>query len=120
MSEEKKHSALPGLFLPASMFVGLGIGLALGNPGVGVLLGMGVGFLLIGLLRTKVEPVKVRIPSSVFGYFAILLGKALVITGVGLIFYPELLHPYISGIFIVLFGLGFVMLGVKVVRKEKR
>jgi len=119
MPEEKKHSALQGLLFPASMFFGLGIGLAFGNPGVGVLIGMGAGFLLMGLVRTKAEPVKIRIPSSIFGYFLILLGIALVITGTGLIWYLKLLYPYIAGVFIALFGVGFIIFGAKAVKKEK-
>ncbi len=119
MPEEKKGGALRGLLFPASMFFGLGIGLAFGNPGVGVLIGMGVGFLLMGLVRTKAEPVEIMIPSSIFGYFIMLLGIALVITGTGLIWYPNLLYPYITGAFIALFGVGFITLGVKAVKKEK-
>ncbi len=118
MSEEKKHRALPHLLFPASMFIGLGIGLALGNPGVGVLIGMGAGFLLMGLVRTKIEPVEVRIPSSIFGYFVILLGIALVITGTGIIWYLELLYPYIAGVFVALFGLGFIILGARAVKRS--
>ena len=119
MPEEKKYGALRGLLFPASMFFGLGIGLAFGNPGVGVLIGMGAGFLLMGLVRTKVEPVEVKIPSSIFGYFLMLLGIALVITGTGLIWYINLLYPYIAGVFIALFGLGFIILGIKAVKKAR-
>jgi len=38
-----------GLFIPAGLFIGLVIGLILGNPGVGVLIGLGAGFLASAL-----------------------------------------------------------------------
>jgi len=48
--EKKKKDKDPGgLFFVGSLFVGLGIGMYFGRPDVGVLTGLGVGFILMGL-----------------------------------------------------------------------
>ena len=47
-SKQEDHS---GLFIPAGLFLGLGIGLFYGNPGTGVLIGLGVGFLGMAIAK---------------------------------------------------------------------
>ena len=42
-------SNLDGYLIPGSLLTGLGIGLSLGNPGVGCLVGLGAGFLLTSI-----------------------------------------------------------------------
>jgi hypothetical protein len=112
MAEEKHHGS-SGLFIPACLFLGLGIGLAFGQAGVGVLIGLGVGFVAMSFVKIKSEPTEVTLPSSTAGYFLVLLGLALVVTGIGLIFFPTALYPYIVGVFIALFGIGFIFVGSK-------
>lgn len=52
MSEAKreKQNDIGALFIPGGLLLGLGIGIALGNPGAGLLIGLGGGFLLWALL----------------------------------------------------------------------
>ncbi|MFO0955485.1 MAG: hypothetical protein U0526_03035 [Candidatus Saccharibacteria bacterium] len=52
MSEEKrdKKNDAGALFIPGGLLLGLGIGIALGNPGAGLLIGLGGGFMLWALL----------------------------------------------------------------------
>ncbi|MFZ5955554.1 MAG: hypothetical protein ACOYT4_03940 [Nanoarchaeota archaeon] len=40
-----------GLFIPAGIFLGLGIGLLLGNAGAGFLIGLGLGFLAMAIAK---------------------------------------------------------------------
>ncbi len=47
--KRKKDKDPGGLFFVGSLFVGLGIGMYFGRPDVGVLTGLGVGFILMGL-----------------------------------------------------------------------
>lgn len=117
MAEEKHHGS-SGLFIPACLFLGLGIGLAFGHAGVGVLVGLGVGFVAMAFVKIKSEPTEVKLPSSAGGYFFVLVGIALIITGAGIVFFPERLYPYILGVFIALFGIGFLLLGVKAIGKK--
>jgi len=42
---KKKEAKIVGFLFPAGLFIGLGIGLYYGRPDVGVLIGLGVGFL---------------------------------------------------------------------------
>ena len=49
----KKKWAASGLFIPAGLFVGMGIGWALGYLVQGLLVGLGAGFLVMALARLK-------------------------------------------------------------------
>jgi hypothetical protein len=109
MSEEKDRGRVSGLVFVACMFIGAGIGLACGRPDVGGAIGMGIGFILMAFVRTREEPVEIRIPSSASAYFLIVLGIAFVVAGLGIIYFPDVLYPYMVGIFVILFGLGFVI-----------
>ena len=51
--ETKKKWEASGLFIPAGLFVGLGIGWALGYLVQGLLVGLGVGFLAMALTRLR-------------------------------------------------------------------
>jgi len=117
MTEEKGKDGGSGLIFVACMFIGGGLGLAFGRPDVGGAIGMGIGFLLMAFVRTKAEPVEVKIPSSASGYFLILLGIALIVTGPGLIYYPNILYPYIAGILIALLAVGLIIFGSKMVKR---
>ena len=119
MTEEKGKDGVSGLIFVACMFIGGGLGLAFGRPEVGGAIGMGIGFLLMAFVRTKAEPVEVKIPSTASGYFLILLGIALIVTGPGLIYYPDILYPHIAGTFIALLGIGLIIFGSKTVKREK-
>ncbi|CAM3807181.1 hypothetical protein [Alkalicoccus chagannorensis] len=50
---------MQGLFIPAGLFIGMGIGLVFDAPDVGLFIGMGVGFLLMPvykLVQLRVQP----------------------------------------------------------------
>ena len=49
----KKKWAVSGLFIPAGLFVGMGIGWALGYLVQGLLIGLGTAFLAMALVRLK-------------------------------------------------------------------
>jgi hypothetical protein len=56
MSEEKnkKPDDMGVLFIPGGCLLGLGVGLTTNNPGAGVLIGLGAGFILwaiTGIIR---------------------------------------------------------------------
>jgi hypothetical protein len=42
-----------GIFIPAGIFIGLGIGMFAGNVAAFLMLGLGVGFILMYLFRKK-------------------------------------------------------------------
>lgn len=55
MSEEKdkykKGWDISGVFVPAGLFIGMGVGWALGHMVPGLLAGLGVGFLLMAVAQ---------------------------------------------------------------------
>jgi hypothetical protein len=51
--ETKKKWEVSGLFIPAGLFIGMGIGWALGYLVQGLFIGLGVGFLGMALARLK-------------------------------------------------------------------
>ncbi len=49
--ESKKKWAISGLFIPAGLFIGLGIGWALNYGVQGLFIGLGAGFLGMAIVR---------------------------------------------------------------------
>ena len=49
--ESKKRWAVSGLFIPAGLFIGMGIGWALGYLAQGLFIGLGAGFLAMAIVR---------------------------------------------------------------------
>lgn len=47
----KNGSSVSGLFFVGCMFIGVGMGFFFGNIPVGALIGMGIGFLVMGIIR---------------------------------------------------------------------
>lgn len=52
MKKEKREKSndVGGLFIPGGLLLGLGVGIATGNPGAGLLIGLGAGFIAWALL----------------------------------------------------------------------
>jgi hypothetical protein len=50
---KSRQSDLAGLVFVAALFIGLAGGLAFGRPDVGVLLGLGVGFAAMALVKLR-------------------------------------------------------------------
>ncbi|HEY8108680.1 MAG TPA: hypothetical protein VIF43_01595 [Patescibacteria group bacterium] len=53
MAKGKNKGDVSGVAFVGCMFVGLGIGVAFGHSNVGVLVGLGVGFLAMAVLRSQ-------------------------------------------------------------------
>ncbi len=58
-AEEKKKSSrrweVGGVFIPAGLFIGMGIGWALGYMVQGLFVGLGAGFLVMGLVAAFIR-----------------------------------------------------------------
>ena len=103
------------------MFLGLGIGMLFGNAGAGVIIGMGVGFILSELFERRgaieYEEVKKRIKRN-YGIRLTsgLLGILFIFIGVMLALYPGALEIliqefgyYIGAVIILLLGIFFLL-----------
>lgn len=119
--EERKEHEFEGLAFVACMFIGAGIGLAFGRPDVGGAIGMGVGFLLMGLMqakRVKPTPVTISLPKS-FGQIVLsTIGILVIVCGLCLLYNPKLLYPYVVGIGMV--AIGILILASGLIRWHKR
>lgn len=49
--EENKKWAVSGVFIPAGLFIGMGVGWAMGHMVQGLFIGLGAGFLAMGIVR---------------------------------------------------------------------
>ncbi len=97
------------------MFIGLGVGMIFGKAGAGVLIGMGVGFILASLVGRVERRYVIRVPRSIASAVLVALGAAFIMLGLeslGLI--PEAATKVIWGLFFVLLGIALVALGFKV------
>jgi hypothetical protein len=52
-AKEPKRKGISGLFIPAGLFLGMGIGWIFGYLVQGLLIGLGVGFLAMAIVRLK-------------------------------------------------------------------
>ena len=50
MAKEKNDAA--GLFIPAGLFIGFGLGFIINNVPAGMFVGLGIGFLLLAIAKT--------------------------------------------------------------------
>jgi hypothetical protein len=53
--KNKKKWEVSGLFIPAGLFIGMGIGWVLGYLIQGLFIGLGVGFLAMAIVRLKAD-----------------------------------------------------------------
>ena len=121
MSEEKKGREIAGLIFVACMFIGAGIGLLFERPDVGGAIGMGVGFLLMGVLRVKrVKPSEatISLPRS-FGQVALcLVGALMIVLGLFILYCPELIYPYLVGVGVIIIGVLIILAGLIGIRSK--
>ena len=122
-SEEREHRKedrdVGGLLIPAGLFIGLGIGLLVGRPDVGVLAGLGAGFLGMAFVRAREAPVEVHVPSRSGDLLMILIGIMFVIAAIGLLYFPDQVFPYLGAAFLVLLGIWFLLRGLGGFRRER-
>ena len=51
--KERNKNEVPGYFFVGCIVTGMGISFALGNMPVGLFIGLGIGFITMGLMRYK-------------------------------------------------------------------
>jgi hypothetical protein len=122
MDEEKGHRrghrGTGGFLIPAGLFIGLGAGLLVGRPDVGVLVGLGAGFVGMAFVRGREEGVEMHAPGRSGEIIAIVIGILFILAGIGLVYFPFQIYPYIGAGFLVLLGLWFLLRGLGGYRRE--
>ena len=115
MDGEEGARHLAGMVFVACMFIGAGIGLIFDRPDVGGAIGMGVGFLLMGLIkagRVKVQPVAIGLPRTLPPALMIVLGGFMVAAGVLMVYKPEWLYPYVASLAAISLGVLVLAAGL--------
>jgi len=107
------------------MFLGIGLGLLVERPDVGLFVGMGLGFIVMALLRGGVEEKGVEttlrpppLPASGRLGAALLLGLGAIFLTLGTVQLLGLAVPegVVSALFLVALGLGFLWWGASALR----
>ncbi len=125
--EEKKGTAgrawiLAVLSFIACILFGTGIGLLLDRPDVGAPIGVGAGFLVMGLIGARVvepSPITISLPRSFVRVLFSIAGALIIVCGVFVLYDVELLYPWIAGISIIVVGLVFFLGGLIGTRKRE-
>jgi len=116
-----------GLVFVGLMFLGAGVGLLVGHTGAGALIGMGLGFVAMALLRegaegksAEVPPCRPPLPAG--GWFGAvpLLGLGVIFTAIGITLLLGLAVPWrtIGALFTVLMGIAFLWWGASLLRAK--
>ena len=103
-------------FIPAGVLIGLGVGILLNYPGPGVLIGLGLGFLASSFGRSEdSDPSEAAPPSAIKGlnWIMLLVGIFMILIGIGLVWTPPVIWPYLVAAFLILLGIGFIVRGFR-------
>jgi len=104
----------------ACMFMGLGVGMILGDGGPGVIIGMGVGFLLGSFIKIR-KRVSISLPRSVGGIALTIIGIGFISLGLSMIGYlPHQILQYAGGIVFVGLGLLLIIVGASNLKKSSK
>jgi uncharacterized membrane protein HdeD (DUF308 family) len=112
MHEKRRNRGIGGIFIPAFLFIGLGIGLLFNLAAVGALVGLGVGFIAMAVARSRDIQVTNK-PSSVSVLITILLGVLFILAGIGTVYFPVLIWPYLGAAVLILLGIWFIFRGYR-------
>jgi hypothetical protein len=104
-------------FIPAGILIGLGVGLLVNYPGPGVLIGLGCGFIASALIHHE-EPGPSAAAPGFCGlagrnWISLLIGFFMILIGIGLVWQPVLIWPYLIAILLILLGIGFALRGIR-------
>ena len=105
-----------GLVFVACIFFGPGAGLLFGRPDVGACIGVGVGFLAVGIIQLKgikPTPVTISLPKSFGQVVFCVIGVLVIVCGLCILYdRQDLLYPYVEGIGIVIVGALILLSGL--------
>ena len=112
-SPEGKERDIHDTLLLAFIFLGLGIGLAYGQPGTGLLIGAGIGILARGYTKYGNDRKMVSASLGVASYIIFLLGVYFIFLGISLIEGIIWFYPYAASVPLVLIGLILLIIFFK-------
>ena len=111
--EEQGHRRRHGrhFLIPAGALIGLGAGLIAGYPWPGIIIGIGLGFIAQGFLKpvggTEPDSTSTHCYGHGEPWISLMIGLFLIIIGIGIIWAPVKIWPYIIGIMLIILGIMF-------------
>ena len=116
MSQERRGGWSWEIFV-GIMFIGLGLGQILGDPGAGVLFGMGFGFILASLIRIESGKISITPPKTLVGLIFVGIGLFFIMLGLWTLGYiPIVALRYVEAVASILFGILLIIGGLKLIR----
>jgi len=112
MHGNRREKRMGGIFIPAFLFIGIGIGLLVGQPAVGALTGIGIGFIAMAAMRTR-ERMSTGLHSDAPEFISFIVGLMFIVAGIGLVYFPKMLWPYLGAAVLILIGLWFMFRGYR-------
>lgn len=119
MQEKKERVGrawtLAGLSFVACILFGTGIGLLFGRPDVGGPIGVGAGFLVLGLIGVRIvepTPITMNLPRSFARVILCIVGALVIVCGLCILYNADLLYPWVAGIGTVIMGLAIFLGGL--------
>jgi uncharacterized membrane protein HdeD (DUF308 family) len=111
---EHRHNRY-GFFIPGGILIGLGTGMIFGRADIGVLIGLGAGFIFSGVFREwgRRDEENYQVSPATSSYLMMLIGVLFMIYGMGLLWFPAMIYPYLSSILVIFLGLWLVINGLR-------
>jgi hypothetical protein len=89
--------------------IGIGAGLLLGRPDVGALVGLGIGFIAMGIAKMMNSPKTCLSSIMARSSFPVLLGIVSIIAGLGLAYFPAIIWLYFWPLVFIVAGTWFLL-----------
>ncbi len=104
------------------MFVGMGIGLMVGETAAGMFLGMGAGFILASLVKIERPKVTIEPPTAKIGLLSIVAGIVFILMGLGELGIVQLKEAMsiLWGVILILLGLAFIFGGITLLKSLRQ
>ena len=121
MNNSSEDNSIGGLVFVACMFIGAGIGMLFNETAAGGAIGMGIGFLIMAILRSrKIEekPLELRLPKTLGDLIMVFLGLVMIAVGILVLYNPKLIFPYLPGIAAIIFGIIILLIGLSNIRSR--
>jgi len=103
---------ISGLVFVSLMFFGLGAGLLFGRPDVGILVGLGMGFIAMALVKARgvevASETTLRIGKFSGSIILILIGAGFLFGGISLLLGIQIPWRFLGGIILLAIGLIFL------------
>ena len=119
MKERQRQRTSWGLFIPAFILLGIGCGLLSGRPDVGALAGLGTGFIAMGIAKMINSPETGVSTLLVRSAFSIVIGAIFIIAGLGLVYFPAFIWPYIGALVLIIAGTWLIFMAATRHEAEK-